>query len=76
MATKGYIPVFVGPREYRIKNTSVHGNIECHQDGRLVETLCVAPQGTLPSPDVWAAQLLWLRHAEGELRERANITKR
>ena len=61
-------------REYRIRAKGRHGNIERYENGKRVESLCVAPSGPMPEADAWTGQLLFLQHAEDELRQRANIT--
>lgn len=65
--------VRVGARRYRIR-MGVAGNVDLlGQDGQVEEQLCCHLSGNLPRSDHMVAQLLTLRHNEGEFRRLANI---
>lgn len=62
-------------REYWIMMNGRHGNVKRVENDKVVESLCVAPgDSSIPEEDAWAAQLLFLRYNEHELRSRANVT--
>ncbi len=65
-------------RRYRVKvNAGVHGNVEeIDHEGRVIASLCCAPEGGIPKDDAFVGQKLWLEHDDEGFRRVANITRR